>query len=589
MQWEFDDIASETHPLYTRAVVGDHFPAPLTPLTATAGIGAELGPAWREVYSDTGLLAEPTGPGPGPEPVAMFGGYLYLNTSLLRLFGLHASDADPMAFARQYLGERPDVPRQRDERAPVGTGTARPRDWTRLVLTDGLDRSEYLRTGRRAAELRAGYLDPAQCTDAELAERILAVRAELRNALRLYVQAELATAVASELLTRVCEEAGHLVATGELVAGLGGGLNEPVEVLCRLAAHIGRSEKLDRLFSQGSAAVAAQLDAPTGTELNRISGALRQLLSGHGHVGPMEWELSAETWGTDRRLLVTLLDLLRRADAEPDPATRARLRANRTVQRAATIRSALGGAPQATERFDNALGACRRWLLARQHIRSVASGLHHEQRLAARELGRRHLASGLLDGAEQIFMLLAGELAEFAAEPAGFGETLRMRSYDYYALAGFQPPFVTNGQPPPAVRWPRADTARALAGRRGLAGTPVSPGVAGGAARVGGWAEPPTGLRPGDVLVLRSGGPSWVPLLPMVSAVVVDGGSALCDVALSCRDLAIPCVVATVDATTRLGQGVGVEVDGFAGAVRFSGRGGAELTSLHGEPTKNPA
>jgi pyruvate,water dikinase len=75
------------------------------------------------------------------------------------------------------------------------------------------------------------------------------------------------------------------------------------------------------------------------------------------------------------------------------------------------------------------------------------------------------------------------------------------------------------------------------------------------------------------VLVAPSAGPAWVPLLPAVSAVVTDAGAALSAVAVACRDLGIPCVVATVDATSRIGNGAAVAVDGFAGTVRLTGRG----------------
>jgi phosphohistidine swiveling domain-containing protein len=98
------------------------------------------------------------------------------------------------------------------------------------------------------------------------------------------------------------------------------------------------------------------------------------------------------------------------------------------------------------------------------------------------------------------------------------------------------------------------------------------------------------------VLLLPNGGPSWIPLLPIAAAVVVDGGSALSDVAVACRDLDLPCVVATVDATQRIGQGTIVEVDGFAGTVRLPGRRSAgmdeaptALPRLFDQPRSNPA
>jgi pyruvate,water dikinase len=581
MEWEFDEQASTAYPLYSRAVVGDLCPDPVTPLTATAGVGAELGPAWTEVYAETGLRPLPgRNPGSTPRersgehPVSMFGAYLYLNTTMLRLFGVYAAGADPMAFARQYLGERPDVPRQRDERPVLEAAGDRLANWVRGALSDPPDRSEHTRAARRLIEQRAARPALAGCSDAELSARIGALRGELREALRLHAHAELATAVATELLTRATEDGGHPGLTGALVAGLGGSVTEqPVTRLWQAGRLIHQSDRLVKLFGQGLAGVTAQLAGASNGEVGRLRSALAGLSTEHGHHGPAEWELAADTWGTEPRLMLSVLDVLRRAGDEPDPAARAALRAEHSAESAATVRGSMRGSPQALARFDTALAAASSWLLARQRIHQVVSGLHHEQRLAARELGRRHVATGLLDSVDQIFMLLVGELDEFVAGPDQFGEALRMRAYDYHALATYQPPFVTVGQPPPVVRWPRGSTAKTLVGRRGITGTAASPGAVSGTARVLRSAALPAGLHPGDVLVAPSAGPAWVPLLPVVAAVVTDAGAALSAVAVACRDLGIPCVVATVDATTRIGNGATVEVDGFAGTVRLTGRG----------------
>jgi pyruvate,water dikinase len=585
MEWEFDDLASTAYPLYSRAVVGDLCPDPVTPLTASAGVGAELGPAWAEVYAETGLRAMPGQPGqpsasaepsarrPEQLPVAMFGAYLYLNTTLLRLFGAHAAGADPMAFARQYLGERPDVPRQRDERPAMEAATDRLEGWVRGALSASPDRSEHTRAARRLIEVRAARPDLANGSDAALAARICAVRGELREALRLYAHAELATAVASELLTRTTEDAGHPGQTGALVSGLGGAVTEqPTARLWEMAGLIRRSDKLRQLFGQGVASVAAQLESARNGEVGRLRSALAGLRAEHGHHGPAEWELAAETWGTEPRLVLSVLDVLRRADESADPNVRAEQRARRSAESTATVRRSMRGSPAAEQRFDTSMAAASRWLLTRQRIRQVVSGLHHEQRLAARELGRRHVHTGLLDSIDQICMLLVGELDQFVAEPDRFGESLRMRAYDYHALATYQPPFVTLGQPPPVVRWPRGGTAKTLVGRRGITGTAASPGSVTATAKVLRSAASPAGLHSGDVLVIPTAGPAWVPLLPSVAAVVADAGAALSELAVACRDLGIPCVVATVDATSRIGHGATVQVDGFAGTVRLTGR-----------------
>jgi pyruvate,water dikinase len=232
---------------------------------------------------------------------------------------------------------------------------------------------------------------------------------------------------------------------------------------------------------------------------------------------------------------------------------------------AGSVRRALSRGPVALARFDSALEASARWLGARRRLVELVSSVHHEQRLAARELGRRLVETGLLDEVDQIFMLLAGELADVVTDPEPLAESLRMRAYDYYALATYRPPFVTVGQPPPVVDWPRAADGRSGPVRRGITGTGVAPGQASGPVRV---LRSPSGVQPGEVLVVRSAGHGWLPVLTAASAAVVDDGAPLSEVALACRDLGIPCVVACIDATTRLTAGQEVVVDGSAGTVR---------------------
>ncbi|MCU1650512.1 MAG: rifampicin phosphotransferase [Pseudonocardiales bacterium] len=565
MHWELDDPAA-AGTLYSRAVVGEMCPGALSPLTATGGIGAELGPAWLRAYRDCGL-----GTGAeGHHPVLRFGSHLYLDTSLLRQLGEYAAGGDPMAFARQYLAERPDVPRRRDEQPVPGVAEDRLDAWTESTLSPGGMCPED--PGGGAAERRGARPDLAASSDAALVARFTGLRGELQDALLLLARAELGTAVSSDLLASSTEGAGHPALNGALVAGYGGMLAEPVVQLWALGRQVARSVRLPRLFEQGITAVAEQVEHARGGEMALFRSGLNALLARYGHLGPAEWELNADTWETDPRLVLRILDDMRLAADHADPLSRARRSAERSVATASAVRASIGGSARATADFELALHATRHWLRHRERFRQVVAQVHHEQRLAVRELGRRQVGSGVLDNIGQVFMLLGAELPAFVAEPAAFGETLRMREYDFHALARYQPPFVTVGPPGPVVGWSRRRDALPLRGRQRstLPGTATSAGTATGRARV--LADPARGhgLRPGDVLVLPSAGPSWVPLLTTAVGVVTDSGGALSDVSIACRDLGIPCVVGTVDATSRIVGGAEITVDGGAGAVYTS-------------------
>jgi rifampicin phosphotransferase len=540
--------------LYSRALLGDLCPDALSPLTATAGVGAELDAAWWQVYREAGF-------DPGAAhgtAAARFGGYLYLDTSLLRMLG-SAVGADPLAFSRQFLPERPDVPRAR-ERVPAPDG-ARLGEWLSGVLGAGKDADPGLLDepagGCPVARDPAGA---AGLTDAALVAAIRRVRTPLGAALRRWVRAELGLAVGAELLDRLTEQAGHPACAGALLAGAHPRPDPAHQRLWALAAALDRSVTLTRLFDRGVTAVAGVLEPEQGGDPGRLRACLGDLIRRHPHRGPAEWELNSPTWETEWRLPLGLIDVLRRVTGDrPDPAARAAEQAACGARRARQVRAALGGSAD-RERFEAALAAARYWSAERADARDAVSVLHHRQRRAARELGRRYLETGLLDDGCQLFMLREDELDALLGDPEDTAAQARLRGYDSYAAARYQPPFTSLGAPGPLVGWPRRGGQGG--GRVTVRGTVAAEGRAAGRVRIPGSAADTRGMRGGEVLVVPGGGPSWVPLLPAVNAVVVDGGGPLSELAVACRDLGVPCVVGAVDASTRLSGGQEVTVAG---------------------------
>jgi pyruvate,water dikinase len=75
-------------------------------------------------------------------------------------------------------------------------------------------------------------------------------------------------------------------------------------------------------------------------------------------------------------------------------------------------------------------------------------------------------------------------------------------------------------------------------------------------------------LEPGDVLVAPFTGPSANSLLPVLGALVVEEGGAVCHAAIVAREFGIAAVIGAHGATTRIPHGVQVEVDPAQGTVR---------------------
>ena len=74
-------------------------------------------------------------------------------------------------------------------------------------------------------------------------------------------------------------------------------------------------------------------------------------------------------------------------------------------------------------------------------------------------------------------------------------------------------------------------------------------------------------LLDGEVLVAPMTSPDWMSAIRRAAALVTDGGGMTCHAAIVSRELGVPCVVGTRDATTRLRDGELVTIDGSLGVV----------------------
>jgi len=98
-------------------------------------------------------------------------------------------------------------------------------------------------------------------------------------------------------------------------------------------------------------------------------------------------------------------------------------------------------------------------------------------------------------------------------------------------------------------------------------GLAASNGIASGSVRI--LTDPKDGrlLQTGEVLVAPMTNPDWVPTIRRAAAVVTDGGGMTCHAAIVSRELGVPCVVGSRNATTVLRDGEVVTVDGAKGTV----------------------
>ena len=69
------------------------------------------------------------------------------------------------------------------------------------------------------------------------------------------------------------------------------------------------------------------------------------------------------------------------------------------------------------------------------------------------------------------------------------------------------------------------------------------------------------------MLVTRHGTPALASVLPLVGAIVTDTGGALCSLAIMAREVGVPCVAGTGQATAAIPDDALVFVDGDRGLV----------------------
>ncbi len=106
----------------------------------------------------------------------------------------------------------------------------------------------------------------------------------------------------------------------------------------------------------------------------------------------------------------------------------------------------------------------------------------------------------------------------------------------------------------------------------------ASPGIAGGVARLLLSAAELDKLLAGEVLVTTMTTPDMVPAMTRAAAIVTDEGGMTCHAAIVSRELGVPCIVGTRNATKMIADGSSITVDGKTGSV-FAG-----LEQAQGEP-----
>jgi len=538
-RWITDWQTSDRFPVYTRANAGEVLPDPCSPLgwTVCWEPGVVLG--WRDSQIGAGTCDEHEVDLVRPEVVGSFGGYLYINGSMARLFGARGPGLSPEMIDAVYFGAHPDVPPYVAEPwHDSPSNTAKLGEWMVGVMTaDSLPHLMADQAESKAA--RASRPDLSALDETALIARMRSFIPAMR---RMFTH--------------------HLDTTGGTSIGPG--------ALGGIAAALGDpSLALTLITSIGDVDSAAPSNAMW--KLSRLPADSAEYKAGFaafidefGSRGPNEWDIRSDVWETKPALATSLIDAMRAAPDSESPEIRNERNAATRRAAEAKVREALAGQPEVLGQFEMALRSSHLFLAGRERAKTNIIKVLHEVRMAAFAMAAR---TGYTNS--QICMLLNDELDAFANDPDEFRARLAQRERQYLELFQLEPPFIVHRSVPPLSEWSRKGESRADVVTKGevLTGMSGAPGTYTGKARVILDPADPLALEPGEVLIAPLTDPAWTPLFVPAGAVVVNVGALVSHAIIVSRELGIPCVVSVTDATERIPDGAIITVDGTTGTV----------------------
>lgn len=567
--WIIEGNVDPRWPINTRGNVGEVFPEVVTMLGYQLGvISAEK--AWRGAYQTLGIMSPGDFSSEDPVIIGLYGGYVYLNLSYLRMMGVRAPGSSAEAIDVAFFGEGsppPYQPRKGDKSIRSSLRILK----TVLGALGSKKLPPIVADSFSRAEAYAALRPSLDAPDQELLDYLLTFPAAFGPAFGNHMQSTAIASIVSGVLIDACAAAGepglatHLLgASGEVHSA------QYSHDLYRIAQSVRQQPTVNAAFGQG---VEGLLDRLAGQpDAEDFLAQFAQFVENHGHRGPNDWELSSRTWENTPELALVALDRMRVADHDLSPDSRLADDDTRRQEAAAKVRPHLNLLDKMN--FDKALKASPFWSQAREATRDRAVRINLPAKQVYRELVRRAAERGGNPDPVRVALLNPyTELADYIKNPGTFAKIIEERGALFNRFSAVTPPFFLSSQEEvPSLEEleatqaaltavPQAKTGDVLTGNAG------SQGVARGRARIVMDPAAAFDLEPGEVLVAPLTDPAWTPLFLPAAAVVVNVGALLSHAIIVSRELAIPCVVALEGATDIIPNGALVEVDGTAGTV----------------------
>ncbi len=292
------------------------------------------------------------------------------------------------------------------------------------------------------------------------------------------------------------------------------------------------------------------------------------------------WTPSDPTWNMKPEIPLDSIGSFVRQDLVALKQTQRNSRRART-ELIGLVRKNIGPNQKLRRQFDFELfRATQKTEFMENHNYLIEQCTFGEYRDSINRLGVALVRNGWIETADDIFFLRLAQL-ETSAKTNEFSSlrsfVIRAKS-EYAENSKLSPPEFLGTKPQEKREVPFGDGDESEKPRRGLSedgtilhGEPSSPGAFTGTARVviSRTSRPPD-VNKGDILVTDNAGPDWVPVFPLLGALILDGGDNFQHASLICREYGIPCVIQAKEATKQIADGQLVAVDGSAGTVQLN-------------------
>ncbi len=526
------------------------------------------------------LLGYQVDAGRGPEVLAVAAGRLFVDVSpilrtplgrrlLLTVFG--AMEARTVEAVRAVLND----PRMPAAITPPRLLTAR---WMiRLARETGIPKGA-LRAFRNPAEARIRVVTSAQALLAKAAEPVHSDTEALDRAeclasrmlpdimFPLIPVAMVAGVGSFTLLRRIASRMGAendaLLVSRGLPHNVTTGMNLE---LWAIAQRLRQNAKAYKAISQTPPETLARRYRD-GWLPDQVQHELAEFLAVYGVRGIAEIDTGVSRWAEDPTHIFGVLANYLRLD-DPDKAPDVQFKRAQAEAEAATRR--LQAMARRRGLFGPALASLLRLLTkrtrelagVRESPKFFAVSLMARIQALMRQVGESLVVAGRLRRADDVFFLT---FAEARAAVGGADQrtlvTERRSEYQREMKRKRIPRLLLSdgtmifGEPMTATSGSN------------LAGSPASPGIYTGIARV---ILDPSGARlnPGEVLVAPSTDPGWTPLFLTAGALVMEMGGMMSHGSIVAREYGIPAVVGVLGATTTIRNGQRITVDGERGRI----------------------